>query len=388
MTRSVDVLVIGAGPAGLATSRELTRAGVEHVVLERGSQVGETWANLYDSLVLHTAKRLSELPGLSFPSATPLFPSRATFVDYLHRYAHVFHLPITTSAEVSSLRRENGGWAAAIATGGEVRARFVVVATGIVSNPVRPEIPHRARFSGDVLHSVEYRRPDGFRGRRVLVVGAGNSAAEIAAELARAGVDVTVAVRSGALVVPREIAGVPVQYLAVMLAGLPKPVQHVAGMMVGRLSEFVRGPAVLPRLPNTACRQVPLIGFHLTDAIRNDTVRLQGGVGEFTADGVRFSNGMTRPFDVVILATGYRAALGLLGSMVRTDECGFALRQGPVVSADYPDLCFVGHNYDLRGGLLNIARDARRVARRFASLLRGRDTSRTSTETPRPPRER
>jgi cation diffusion facilitator CzcD-associated flavoprotein CzcO len=384
MTRSVDVVVIGAGPAGLATSRELTRAGVEHVVLERGGHVGETWANLYDSLVLHTARRLSALPGLAFPSATPLFPTRATFLDYLHRYAHEFRLPIRTDAEVSSLRRDDGAWVASITTGGEVRTRFAVVATGIVSNPVRPEIPHRARFNGEVLHSVEYRRPDGFSGRRVLVVGAGNSAGEIAAELARAGVDVTVAVRSGALVVPREIAGVPIQYLAVLLAGLPTPLQRTAGTMVGRLSEFVRGPSVLPRASRTACRQIPLIGFHLTDAIRSGAIRLQGGVSEFTPDGVRFSDGRTEPFDVVMLATGYRAAMGLLGPMVRTDDCGFALRRGRVVSADYSDLFFVGHNYDLRGGLLNIARDARRVA----SLLRQRDTFRTSTETPRPPSER
>jgi cation diffusion facilitator CzcD-associated flavoprotein CzcO len=369
MTRSIDVLVIGAGPAGLATSRELTRAGVEHVVLERGSQVGETWANLYDGLVLHTARRLSALPGLAFPAATPLFPTRANFVEYLHRYAHECRLPIETGVEVSSLRRENGGWAASITKGGDVRARFAVVATGIVSNPVRPEIPHRARFGGEVLHSVEYRRPDRFSGRRVLVVGAGNSAGEIAAELARAGVDVTVAVRSGALVVPREIAGVPIQYLALMLAGLPKPVQRAAGTMVGRLSALVRGPAVLPRAPATACREVPLIGFQLTDAIRNGTIRLQSGVSEFTTDGVRFSNGMTQAFDVVMLATGYRAALGLLGSSVRRDDCGFALRQGPVVCADATTLCFVGHNYDLRGGLLNIGRDAGRAARHIASRL-------------------
>jgi cation diffusion facilitator CzcD-associated flavoprotein CzcO len=377
MTRSIDVLVIGAGPAGLATSRELTRAGVEHVVLERGSQVGETWANLYDGLVLHTARGLSALPGLAFPAATPLFPTRALFVDYLHRYAQELRLPIETGADVSSLRRDHGAWVAAIATGDAVRARFAVVATGIVSNPVRPEVPHRARFGGEVLHSVEYRRPDRFIGRRVLVVGAGNSAGEIAAELARAGVDVTIAVRSGAVVVPREIAGVPIQYFALMLAGLPRSVQRAAGTMVGRLSELVSGPAVLPRAPETACRQVPLIGFQLTDAIRNGTIRLQGGVSEFTADGVRFSNGMTQAFDVVLLATGYRAALGLLGSSVRRDDCGFALRQGSVVCADATTLCFVGHNYDLRGGLLNIGRDARRAVRHIVSGLAGGRAQRT-----------
>ena len=96
MIRSHEAIVVGAGPAGLATSRELARAGVEHRVLERGDQVGYTWANLYDSLVLHTGRHLSALPGLAFPSGTPLFPPRRDFLDYLHRYASTFSLPIET----------------------------------------------------------------------------------------------------------------------------------------------------------------------------------------------------------------------------------------------------------------------------------------------------
>jgi Pyridine nucleotide-disulphide oxidoreductase len=369
MTRSFDAIVVGAGPAGLATSHELTRAGLEHVVLERGSQIGETWANLYDSLVLHTARRLSALPGLRFPPATPLFPTRVNFLDYLHRYASEFRLPITTGAQVVSLRRDNGNWTAATSTGAELHARAAVVATGIVSNPFTPQIPHRARFRGRVIHSVEYHTPDGFAGQRVLVVGAGNSAGDIASELAHSGADVTIAVRSGAVVVPREVAGVPIQYLGLALARLPRSSQRVMGEWFGHVSELVRGPGVLPRPSEKDCRQMPLIGFHLTDAIRGGRIRLQSGVAEFISEGVKFSSGIVQPFDVVLLATGYRAALGLLGSAVRTDGCGFALRDGLVVSADAASLCFVGHNYDLRGGLLNIGRDARLAVRHIVSTL-------------------
>ena len=220
-------MVIGAGPAGLATSRELTRAGLEHVVLERGEQVGETWANLYDSLVLHTARRLSALPGLAFPPSTPLFPGRNDFLQYLHRYAETFRVPVSTRTKVMALRRTNGRWTATTTSGEAISASFAVVATGIVSNPVQPEIPHRHQYSGRVMHSVDYRRPDGFAGQRVLVVGVGNSAGEISAELAHAGAAVTVAVRSGTTVVPRDVAGVPIQYLAVPLAHLPKRLQAV-----------------------------------------------------------------------------------------------------------------------------------------------------------------
>jgi cation diffusion facilitator CzcD-associated flavoprotein CzcO len=376
------VVVIGAGPAGLATSHALIDAGIEHVVLERGRQVGETWANLYDSLVLHTARGLSSLPGLKFPAETPLFPSREDFLCYLHRYKDAFHLPICTGSEVTRLHREDGMWVATATAGAEISARIAVVASGIVANPVSPEIPNRARFGGRVMHSVEYKRPDALASQRVLVVGAGNSAGEIAAELAQAGAEVTIAVRSGAVVLPRDVAGVPIQYLAVSLAKLPQSLQRAIARGFRRVSALLRGPAVLPRPGDSACRQVPLIGFHLTDAIRQGHVRLQPGLTEFTSDGVRFTNGTTQAFDAVILATGFRAALDMLGPAVRRDRCGFAFRKDGITSADDDRLFFVGHNYDLRGGLLNIGRDAGRAARRIAAAFNARDTSRTSTETP------
>jgi cation diffusion facilitator CzcD-associated flavoprotein CzcO len=376
---SYDALVVGAGPAGLATSRALSRAGVRHVVLERGGQVGQTWANLYDNLVLHTAKRLSALPGLNFPSSTPQFPTRRDFLGYLHRYADTFHVPVETEAEVASFHNVDGTWMARTTAGAEFQAPAIVIATGVVSNPNIPEIPGRHRFGGRVLHSVEYRRPDDFMHKRVLVIGAGNSAGEISVELARAGADVTLGVRSGAFVVPREIAGIPIQYFSVALASLPTSAQRVTAKMIGRLSSLVRGPAVLPPPPPTRCPNVPLIGFQLADLLRAGKIRLKGGVGEFTIGGARFSDGSEQPFDAVILATGYRAAVGTLRDLIRLDDCGFALRRNKVVSVDQPGLYFVGHNYDIRGGLFNIGRDGRLAAGWIKAAMHGR--SRTSIGT-------
>lgn len=384
MTETCDVLVVGAGPAGLATSRELTRAGVQHIVLERGDQVGHTWANLYDSLVLHTARPLSALPGLPFPPSTPLFPTRRDLLAYLHRYADAFRVPVKTGVAVTSLRRGDGAWIAGTAEGPVVHARAVVVATGIVANPSVPAIAERARFDGRILHSVEYRRPDGYKGRRVLVVGAGNSAGEISVELARAGALVTLAVRTGASVVPRTIAGVPIQYLGLAVALLPRAAQRGVARVMDGLSALVRGPAVLPSRPPRGCAPVPMIGFHLADALRAGAIRLKGDVAEFTSGGVRFRDGSDEPFDEVILATGYKAALGVLQDPIRLDDCGFARRRDRVLSVDQPNLYFVGHTYDLRGGLFNIGRDARLTARRLTE----RDRSRTSTGTPPPRNER
>jgi len=380
-----ETIVIGAGPAGLATSAALTRRGVPHVVLERGRQVGATWANLYDSLVLHTARRLSALPGLPFPASTPQFPTRLDFVAYLERYAQMFRVPVELGADVTSLRRANGDWIARTSSGDERRARTVVVATGIVANPHVPSIPGRDLFRGRVLHSVDYRTPGEFAGQRVLVVGTGNSGGEIAAEIARAGARVTLAVRSGAMVVPREVAGIPIQYLSVVAGTLPTPAQRGLTAVMLKVSALVRGPAVLPLPPIVRpCANVPIIGFHLVDAIRAGTVQVKRGITAFTAEGLRFADDSTAGFDTVLLATGYRAAVGLLGDQISCDPCGFAERRDRVTSRDQPGLYFVGHNYGIQGGLFNIARDARLVAKGVTH----RDTSRTSTGMRRPASER
>jgi cation diffusion facilitator CzcD-associated flavoprotein CzcO len=359
---TLDAVVIGAGPAGLATSAALTRAGVSHRVLERGDDVGHTWANLYDGLVLHTAKRLSALPGLNFPASTPRYAPRRDFLDYLRRYANTFRVPIETRAEVTSARRDGSGWIVRTAAGADVPARKLIVATGIVANPYVPAFAGRDEFRGRVLHSVEYRRPDPFRGQRVLVVGAGNSAGDIAVEVSRAGGQVTLAVRSGATVVPREIAGVPIQYLSIAVGALPPAAQRAAAALMSRASALFNGKPVLPPSPQSVCPRVPLVGLHLADAIRAGSVGLKGGLAEFTSTGVRFDDGSTEWFDVVILATGYRPALGFLGDLIERDSCGFARRSDRVTSSNQPGVYFVGHNYGIQGGLFNIGRDARRVA--------------------------
>ena len=377
----LDAIVIGAGPSGLATSRELGRRGVGHVVLERGDSSGYTWTRLYDGLVLHTGKHFSALPGMRFPSATPLFPSRRDFVEYLDRYTKTFQLPIETGANVTSVQREERGWIVHRGDGRSTRTRAVVIATGIVSNPHVPEFTNREQFKGRVIHSVEYRRPEPFARERVLVVGVGNSAGEISAELAAAGAQVTVAIRSGARVVPRELLGIPIQYLGVALRHVPRALLLRTMSITGAIAESMRGAPPLPLPADSPCATVPLIGFHLADAVKAGRIQLAAGVSEFTADGVRFLDGSERSFDTVILATGYRAAVGMMGNEITRDQCGFAARRDRVVSIDRPGLYFVGHNYDVAGGLRNIGQDARLAARFIAKDLRG--TGQTYTRTPR-----
>ena len=378
--------MVGAGPAGLATSRELGRAGIRHVVLERGESIAHTWTRLYDGLVLHTGKHLSALPGLPFPASTPLFPTRTDFVEYLDRYARVFQLPVTCGADVTSVRRSGDAWSVALGDGRSLTTRAVVIATGIVSTPHVPEFPHRARFTGRVIHSIEYRRPQPFAGERVLVVGAGNSSGEISAELADAGAHVTVSIRSGARVVPRDILGIPIQYVGVALRHVPQRWVVRIMSVTGGLAKWIRGAPALPPAVDSPCSTVPLIGFHLVDGVRSGRIHLATGVSEFTREGMRFLDGSEQRFDTVILATGYRATLDMLGPEFRRDRCGFANRRDRVVSGDARGLYFVGHNFDIAGALRNIAQDAHLAARFIAAQLNG--SGRRQTEMPRRTNER
>jgi len=366
--RRVDVVVIGAGPAGLATSRELSRRGVAHVVYERG-EVADTWSRLYDSLTLHTGKHMSHLPGMRFARTAALFLSRAEFFQYLHEYQRRFDVPVRTRSEVTSVTREDGGWRVVV-NGEPVSARAVVVATGIVANPRTPSFPGMSEYRGTMRHSITYRNPDELRGRRVLVVGAGNSAGEIAGELGRAGIDTTVAIRSGAHIVPLTVMGIPIQYVAYSIRMLPLRVREALTGVVQKISALRRGPSPIPKPSYGPLEAIPLIGFGLADAIRNGTVKLRGGIERFTTTGVRFFEGIEEPFDEILLATGFDAALGFLGPLVRSDAKGFAMRRDRVISEDQPDLYFVGHNYDPSGGLTNIRRDSALAAEEITRSLR------------------
>ncbi|MBC7898121.1 MAG: NAD(P)/FAD-dependent oxidoreductase [Cytophagaceae bacterium] len=368
---SAHTLIVGAGPAGLATAAELARVGERYRLLERGPTIADTWESLYESLTLHTGKHMSTLPGLSYARGTSLFPTRHEFLDYLRRYAKVKGITAELNREVRRIDRVGAGWRATLADGEIVEARDVVMASGIVAKPRMPELPGRELYQGEVLHSSAYRRPAPFVGKRVLVVGVGNSGGEIGSELARAGAKVTVSVRSGANVVPRQLGPFPVQYVRYLLGRLPRGMQGPLLRMTQKRLERKHGKSPLPPANASVLDAIPLIGFALVDCIREGLIDVHHGApGAFTATGVRFDDGTTRDFDAVLLATGYAPAIDALGNLVQRDTKGFAARRDRVVSADQTRLYFVGHNYDHTGGLTNIRQDAPRVAQAIAASNR------------------
>lgn len=360
-SQAIHTLVIGGGPAGLATSYCLKQRSIPHLVLERGPTVGTTWVHFYESLRLHTGKHLSHLPGLPFPAGTPLFPSRAEFVAYLQDYAARFALPIELESEVLRVGQDQDGTWLLEGNRASYRAKNLVAATGIVSQPFRPHFPGEELFRGSILHSVSYRRPENFQGKNVLVVGVGNSGAEIAAELGESGAKVDLAVRSGAYIVPLSLAGVPIQYFSILLQKLPLHIAEGIAAGLRRITALRRGPSPLPPPHHRVFERPPVIGFRLSDAVAAGLVRIRPDLKIISPEGVTFVDGRTGTFDVIILATGFRPALAMFGDLLTLDDRGCARRER-VKSLDRLGLYFMGQNFGAIGALKNISDDAPLVA--------------------------
>src|SRR5271157_519610 len=216
-----EAIVIGAGPAGLACAACLKEAGVAAAILEKADAVGAVWRRHYDCLHLHTDRGHSGLPGLAMPKTYPRFPARTQVVEYLEHYAETFGLRPCFGVNVEHAYRKDDVWWVET-SGGTLTAPNVIVATGFADWPSRPHWPGEDRFDGDIRHSTAYRNPTPYAGKRVLVVGLGNSGGEIALDLAEAGVSVAVAVRGPVSIVPRDLLGFPIMNVAILLRPAPR----------------------------------------------------------------------------------------------------------------------------------------------------------------------
>ena len=190
-----------------ATAAALRARGLNAAILERSDAVGAVWRRHYDRLHLHTDRARSALPGLPIPKTYGRYPSRAQVVAYLEHYTARFDLKPVFNAPVHAVRREGRGWRAEAGENSRT-APIVVVATGWADYPYAPAWPGMDTFCGPILHSSVYRNPAPFTDKRVLVVGCGNSGAEIALDLAEAGIDVVLSVRGPVNIIPRELSSV------------------------------------------------------------------------------------------------------------------------------------------------------------------------------------
>lgn len=372
--RDADAIVIGAGPAGLACAARLGAHGLSALVLEKAGAVGAVWRRHYDRLHLHTDRAHSGLPGLPMPRDYPRYPSRDQVVAYLEHYASHFALATEFHCTVRSIRRHADAWQVDAATR-RYGAPIVVIATGWADFPQRPDWPGQELYRGELMHSCDYRNPAPFAGRRVLVVGFGNSGGEIALDLAESGVDVAIAVRGPVRILPRELLGLPILTWAIAQARLPPRLADALNAPAIRLAVgSTRGLGLTiarkgPRRMIAEDRRVPLLDVGTLARIRAGDIAVRGGIARFTPEGVVFATpslGHEAPaerFDAVILATGFRPDLRMLlgPSPGLLDAGGVPLATGAATAQ--PGLFFCGQIPSPTGQLRQIGIEAERIAR-------------------------
>ncbi|MGF1612956.1 MAG: flavin-containing monooxygenase [Gammaproteobacteria bacterium] len=341
-TDEVEVLVVGAGQAGLSVARELESLNVACVVHERGKRVGDLWRERFDSLVLFTPRELSALPGLSHGGDPQGFPSKDEMGDYLERYAERFALPVFTNNGVARLSRTPEGFVAVTASGKATIARAVVIATGGFQRPRRP--PFACALSAGVqqLDPLSYRNPTALAEGQVIVVGDGVTGRQIALEIAQSR-QVTLAMGRRRHFGPQTVFGKDTTGLALRTGLLTASKRTPAG-------RFVRWLDLTP-------------GLHLRRrALRRAGIDLVPRCLDAEEDQLIFSDGSHRHADVLIWALGYRDDTRWVEIEGATMANAFVHEDGVT---KVPGLYHVGREWQVSrasGLICGVARDAAIIA--------------------------
>ncbi len=385
-----DVTVIGAGPAGLSVAYELTKAGLTPLVLERTPAVGDVWRNHYDGLRLNTGRFFSALPGSQFPRSAGAWPARDAVVHLLETFPGRGGFAVQTGIDIGTVSYDHDRdiWLITSNDHRQFESRAVVMAIGTCRIPVIPEWEGRETFPGEIIHSSTFKRAQDYTGKHVLVIGSGNSAAEIASRLTEYARSVTLSVRTSPHFLPKSICGIPI-------VGLGIGLRHLPNHWVDRLLSFLQHRTIgdltayglpFPTMPLT--RQyainnvVPILYGPFVDDVRAGRIRIVGPIQKISGPAIHVQSTIgaavqnnentTIPLqpDVIVAGTGFRTGIPELVQIP-----GIADEKGrPKVSGDQefegaPRLYFIGQINPLSGQLREIRLEAGKIAGKIRKQL-------------------
>jgi cation diffusion facilitator CzcD-associated flavoprotein CzcO len=373
--REHELVVVGAGPAGVAASLASKDVGLRPLVLDQADQVGTSWRGRYERLRLNTCRPLSHLPDRRFPKGTPMFPTRDQMIEHLERHAFEEGIELQLGTRVERLDRDDGGWAVRTSAG-DLRARQVLVATGYEQEPWIPGWSGREAFKGRIAHSSEYTNPEPFRGKKVLVVGPGCSGMEIAYDLADGGAakvwlsartPPNIFLRQGPGPIPGDMIGVALLHLPVRFADAVA--RFARRTDLGDLTEYglpVPEEGVFARLRRLGVAP-SIVDMEVIEAIKDRRIEVVRGVESLDPTTVQLADGARVEPDELICATGFRRALKpLVGHLDVLDERGVPRALGAEPAAG--GLRFIGY-VPRPGGLGYMSKEAKRAAKAIAREL-------------------
>lgn len=365
MEHSVKNLIIGAGPSGLAIAGRLAEKGLPFTILEKGTHIGEAWHHHYDRLHLHTDRQFSGLPHRSIPKDKPVFIPRLDLISYWEEYARHYDIAPLFKQEVQSIQRKEGTWLTTTRTD-RFESENVFVCTGYNRIPNIPTWPGKEKFKGRILHSSEYRNAQPFKNQTVLVVGMGNSGAEIALDLCENGAETYISLRSPVNIMTRDVGGKPTQLSAIVMNALlpnwayDRVSRFIQKKVIGDLSAYgIRTPDYAPSA-GVRIGRIPVLDIGTVARIKSGDIQIKRDIEHFTPTGVQFVDGTRLDVDAVILGTGYRAMLSdflpEIKPLLNDRGC-----PGKLWYDEFPGLYFLGFSVPLTGILRGIKLDSRKI---------------------------
>lgn len=369
--KETNTLIIGASVSGLASASSLQKRNIEYIIIEKETQAATPWRNHYDRLHLHTTKSLSNLPYKKFGSDIPRYPSRQQVVDYLEDYQRHFNIKPVFNTRAVSVEREDGRWITET-TNGTIISKYVIVATGPFGKPRTIQFTGMETFPGKIIHSYGYKTGRDFRGQKVLVVGFGNSACEIAMDLYEQGATPSMGVRSAVNVIPRDILGIPILRLSLLFSHLPPRVADAINTPLMKLLFGDIGKLGLKKLSYGVFEQIqkdgniPLLDIGTIKHIRDGHIKIHSNIDHIEGKTIHFVGRQKEDYDAIVAAIGYCRDYA---EIIRVDKARFDDLKWRTNKQKYfgnEGLYFCGFWIAPTGQIREISLDARRIAKDIA----------------------
>lgn len=371
LVRQTNTLIIGASISGLASAASLHKQGIDYIIIEKQNQVAAPWRHHYDRLHLHTSKRFSNLPYKKFGKQIPLYPSRQQVIDYLDDYQKEFDIHPIFQTEALSVKREGGFWVTETGNG-IFRSKYLIMATGAYGRPKPIYFKGAESFTGKLLHSYDYKTGKDFTGKNVLVVGFGNSACEIAIDLYEQGAIPSMAVRSPVNVIPRDVLGIPILELSLLLSRLrPSLADTISAPLVRLLIGDVTKLG-LRRMPYGPLEEIrrdgkpPVMDIGTIRHIREEHITIYSDIDYIEGGSVYFKDGSQKNFDAIVAGIGYYRDYA---EIVAVDPSRFEDLRVCADKQKYfgkDGLYFCGYWVSPTGQIREITSDAQKIAKDIA----------------------
>ena len=364
---TTNTLIVGASVAGLASAACLRHHNIDYRIIEKHDQIATPWRDHYDRLHLHTHKAGSNLPYKQFAKDIPRYPSRLQVIDYLEGYREAFQIEPEFNTEALKIKRVNDTWITQT-TKGFITSQNLIMATGAFSKPKPLDFPGLDTFPGPAIHSGEYKTAQPYQKKKVLIIGFGNSACEIAIDLYEQGAIPTMAVRSPVNIVPRDLLGIPILQLSTILSKLPprladKLSKPAIALAIGNIERLgLRKPPYGPLEQIRKDMKSPILDIGTIKHIRKGHIKIQPDIDHIDRQTIHFKNGAKEDFDAIIAGIGfYRDYADVLEvEKSRFDDLNHPTQKQKCFGSQ--GLYFCGYWISPTGQIREIAGDALRIA--------------------------